>query len=38
VVELVVTVGYYMLIGRLLETTAVDLDPPAGTQVVDAIR
>ena len=38
IVELIVTVGYYMLIARLLETTAVDLDPPAGTKVVDAIR
>ena len=38
IVELIVTVGYYMMIARLLETTAVDLDPPAGTKVVDAIR
>ena len=38
VVELIITVGYYMMIARLLETTAVDLDPPAGTKVVDAIR
>lgn len=38
VVEVIVTVGYYMLIARLLETTAVDLDPPAGTKVIDATR
>ena len=38
IVELVITVGYYMLIARLLETTAVDLDPPAGTKVVDSLR
>jgi alkylhydroperoxidase family enzyme len=38
IVELIVTVGYYMLIARLLETTAVDLDPPAGTKVVDSLR
>jgi alkylhydroperoxidase family enzyme len=38
IVELIVTVGYYMLVARLLETTAVDLDPPAGTKVVDALR
>ena len=38
IVELILTVGYYMLIARLLETTAVDLDPPMGTRVVDAIR
>jgi alkylhydroperoxidase family enzyme len=38
IVELVLTVGYYMLIARLLETTAVDMDPPAGTRVVDSLR
>ena len=38
VVELVLTVGYYMMIARLLETTAVDVDGPAGTRVVDAVR
>jgi|SRR5581483_948988 len=38
VVELVITVGYYMLIARLLETTAVDLEPAAGTRIVDAVR
>jgi alkylhydroperoxidase family enzyme len=38
VVELILTIGYYMMIARLLETTAVDLDPPAGTRVVDALR
>src|SRR5207244_9990503 len=32
VVELILTVGYYMMIARLLESTAVDLDPPAGTR------
>jgi len=38
VVELILTIGYYMTIARLLETTAVDLDPPAGTKIVDASR
>jgi len=38
IVELIVTVGYYMLIARLLETTAVDIDPPAGTKMIDATR
>jgi alkylhydroperoxidase family enzyme len=38
IVELILTVGYYMMIARLLESTAVDLDPPAGTKVVDALR
>jgi alkylhydroperoxidase family enzyme len=38
VVEVVLTIGYYMMIARLLETTAVDMDPPAGTRIVDAGR
>jgi alkylhydroperoxidase family enzyme len=38
IVELVLAIGYYMLIARLLETTAVDLDPPAGTRIVDTLR
>ena len=38
IVELILTVGYYMLIARLLETTAVDLEPAAGTKVIDALR
>ena len=38
IVELIVTVGYYMMVARLLESTGVDLDPPAGTRIVDAIR
>src|SRR5262245_15156562 len=38
IVELILTVGYYMMIARLLESTAVDLDPPAGTAITDAVR
>jgi alkylhydroperoxidase family enzyme len=38
IVELVVTVGYYMMVARILESTAVDLDPPMGTAVADAAR
>jgi alkylhydroperoxidase family enzyme len=38
IVELILTVGYYMMLARLLESTAVDLDPPAGTRVVDSLR
>ncbi len=37
-VELILTVGYYMMVARLLETTGVDLDPPAGTVVIDSLR
>jgi len=38
IVELLVTVGYYMLVARLLESTGVDLDPPMGAAVADAAR
>ncbi len=38
VVELVVTVGYYMLVARILETGGVDLDPPMGTKITDSLR
>jgi alkylhydroperoxidase family enzyme len=37
VVELVLAVGYYMMIARLLETTGVELEPAAGTAIVDSI-
>jgi len=37
IVELILTVGYYMMVARLLESTAVDIDPPAGTAVVDSL-
>lgn len=38
VVELILAVGFYMLIARLLETTAVDLEDAAGTAIVDALK
>ena len=38
IVELVLTIGYYMLVARLLESTDVDMDPPAGTRVVDSLK
>lgn len=38
IVELILAVGYYMMIARLLETTAVDIEAPAGTTVIDALK
>lgn len=38
IVELVVAIGYYMLIARLMETARIDLEPAAGTAVVDSLR
>jgi alkylhydroperoxidase family enzyme len=37
IVEALLTVGFYMTVARLLETTDVDIDPPADTKIVDAI-
>ncbi len=37
-VELVLAVGFYMLVARLLETTGVDLEEPAGGAIVDRLR
>ena len=38
VVDLLLAIGYYMMIARLLESTAVDVDEPAGARITDAIR
>lgn len=38
VVELILAIGFYMMMARLTETTRTDLDPAAGTKVVDALR
>jgi alkylhydroperoxidase family enzyme len=37
IVELVVAIGYYMMIARLVETTAVDVEPPS-EQVASRLR
>jgi alkylhydroperoxidase family enzyme len=38
IVELILAIGYYMTVARLLETTAVDLEAAAGTKVIDAMK
>jgi len=38
IVELLITLGYYAMLARLTEVTELDLDPPADTVVVDALR
>jgi alkylhydroperoxidase family enzyme len=38
IVELIMTIGFYMMAARITETTRTDLDPPAGTKVLDQIR
>jgi len=38
IVELILAVGYYMMIARLLETTGVDLERDDGTKLVDSMQ
>ncbi len=38
IVELLLAIGFYMTIARLAETTATDVDMPAGMTVVDSLR
>ena len=38
IVELILAIGYYMMIARLLETTGVDLEPDAGTKLIDSMQ
>jgi alkylhydroperoxidase family enzyme len=38
IVELILAIGFYMMMARLTETTRTDLDPPAGTKVADSLR
>jgi alkylhydroperoxidase family enzyme len=38
IVELLLAIGYYMMVARLMETLRIDLDPPAGTRIVDQLR
>ena len=38
IVELILAVGFYMTIARLLETTGVELEADAGTKIVDALK
>jgi alkylhydroperoxidase family enzyme len=37
IVEIIVTCGFYMMLARLTETTRTDIDPPAGTAVVEEL-
>ncbi len=38
IVELILAVGFYMTMARLMETTGVDLEPDAGTTIIDALK
>lgn len=36
-VEVILTAGYYMMLNRLTETTRIDIDPPAGTALIEEL-
>jgi alkylhydroperoxidase family enzyme len=38
IMELILTIGYYMIIARVTETTDIDVDGPVGMRVVDAVK
>lgn len=38
IVELILAVGFYAMLARLMETAAIDLDAPAGMQVLEQAR
>ena len=38
IVELLLTIGFYMSIARVMETTDIDLEPGVGMAVIDAIK
>ncbi len=38
VIELILAIGFYMTMARLMETTGVDLEPAPGTAIYDAVK
>lgn len=38
IVELILAVGFYMTMARLMETTGLDLDAPAGSKMTDGLK
>ncbi len=38
IVEIIFTIGFYMMAARLTEATETDIDPPAGMKVIDSIQ
>jgi len=38
IVELILAIGFYMTMARLMETTQIDLEADAGTKILDAMR
>jgi alkylhydroperoxidase family enzyme len=38
IVELILAVGFYMTMARLMETTDLDIEPAAGTKIIDGLK
>jgi len=38
IVELLLTIGHYLMLGRIMTTLKIDLDPPSGNTVVEAAK
>lgn len=38
IVEAVLAIGFYMTMARLMQTTGIDLEPDAGTKIIDALK
>jgi len=38
IVELILAIGFYMTMARLMETTGIDLEADAGTKIIDALK
>lgn len=38
IVELILAIGFYMTMARLMETTAIDLEPAGGTKIIDGLK
>ncbi len=38
IVELLLTLGYYAMLARMTEVTKTDVDPPAGSRIIDALK
>jgi alkylhydroperoxidase family enzyme len=38
IVEIILTCGFYMTMARMTETTGVDVDPPAGMEIVKSLE
>ena len=38
IVELILAIGFYMTMARLMETTGLDIEPAGGTKIIDGLK